>query len=180
MVCGHRVCGLHGHCLWPSWFLAITIEPRKYELIRFWGQKVKGQAHIIAVEASNTLLFLRVQVSRSVLNYACSRCSDAASRPRTEHVPKRVVTSRSSVSSPNSNRDSGYDMSSESGYKRSPTSATRGTSIFAAITTVTLLVLLLLLTSLLCVLFKSFISKYCGIEQNILYWFGTRKEVSEL
>ena len=24
------------------------------ELIRFWGQKVKGQGHIIAAEASNT------------------------------------------------------------------------------------------------------------------------------
>ena len=28
MVCGHHGCGHHGHCLWPSWFVAITVEPQ--------------------------------------------------------------------------------------------------------------------------------------------------------
>jgi len=35
----------------------------KAELIRFWSQRVKGQGHIIAAEASNTQFYRRVQVS---------------------------------------------------------------------------------------------------------------------
>ena len=30
MVCGHRGCGRHGHCLWPSWFVAVIVEPHFY------------------------------------------------------------------------------------------------------------------------------------------------------
>ena len=35
----------------------------KDELIRFWGQKVKGQGHIISVEASSTRPFHQLQLS---------------------------------------------------------------------------------------------------------------------
>ena len=52
------------------------------------------------------------------------RCSEAASRPRTEHQPKPATRSRSSVSSPN--YDSGFDMS-ESSYRVSPTSKSSST-----------------------------------------------------
>jgi len=30
MVCGRHRCGHHGHCLWPSWFVAIIVEPLNY------------------------------------------------------------------------------------------------------------------------------------------------------
>jgi len=37
----------------------------KDEVVRFWGQKVKGQGHIIAADASSTRLCRRLQLSSS-------------------------------------------------------------------------------------------------------------------
>jgi len=72
------------------------------------------------------------------------RCSDAASRPRTEHVAKRAVTSsvRSSTSLGSPSYDSGYDVS-ESSYKTSPTS--RGLSLLYIHSTTTTTIIIIIM-----------------------------------
>ena len=89
-----------------------------------------------SVRALKVINQLRCGIKAECLCVSCviCRCSDAASRPRAEHVPKR--SARSSIHSPSSvnspNYDSGYELS-ESSYKTSPSSkpSTRGMLLFS-------------------------------------------------
>ena len=50
-VCGRHCCHHHGHCLWPSWFVAVTVKPPTQQLEDASHQnmsRVRGSYQLIA------------------------------------------------------------------------------------------------------------------------------------